>query len=401
MIPRFVRLCGPNSSKWLREKCGPEYPAVSPYVLAVGGTSLNLTSAGNYSSETAWSGSGGGYSSFEPEPLFQQSKQTSGRRSNPDVAYNADPNTGVYVYESGSWWQYGGTSAGAPQWAGLVALVDQGRAAAGKAALSTGQVLNGLYGLTGTAYSSDLHDITSGSNGYRAKTGYDLATGLGSPRALSLITFLVNTSASANVAFKASTSSPASGTPHTHTNLFGTPVALPSMGSVQAVEVSAVARALTVTEGSSSMVAAANNAARPTGSDAAAAVFATPQFVATAVTGTEGPEASCELLPRPFAAPGTDGALAPTVVPASSFITPLFNGAAAGPVTAFAAPVLIANEDTVNFQQAAATLNQASDTEASDHWEAMLGVLSLALAGGCGNAVLRSEQEEQSDRVAV
>ena len=77
-----------------------EYPAYSPNVLAVGGTSLYLNSNSTYSSETAWSGSGGGTSAFESEPTYQDGVQSTGRRTIPDVAYDADPNTGVPVYDT-------------------------------------------------------------------------------------------------------------------------------------------------------------------------------------------------------------------------------------------------------------------------------------------------------------
>lgn len=97
---------------------GAQYPAVSPSVLAVGGTSLTITTAAAYASEKAWSDSGGGPSQYEAEPSFQRQAQDSGKRSSPDVAYNADPNTGFYVYDtvpdsSGytGWFAYGGTSA--------------------------------------------------------------------------------------------------------------------------------------------------------------------------------------------------------------------------------------------------------------------------------------------------
>src|SRR5205085_2919100 len=102
------------------------------------GTSLRLTAGGAYGSESGWAGSGGGYSKYFAEPTYQNGVQHTARRSNPDVAYNADPSTGVYVYNSYAlppsytgWYSFAGTSAGAPQWAGLIALADQGRAAKG------------------------------------------------------------------------------------------------------------------------------------------------------------------------------------------------------------------------------------------------------------------------------
>jgi hypothetical protein len=173
----FVASSG-DSGAW----SGPDWPSVSPNVLAVGGTTLHLTSQNTYQSETGWSGSGGGYSKYETEPSFQHSAQQSGVRTTPDVAYNADPYTGFYVYDSvgltagqSGWWDYGGTSAGAPQWSALVALADQGRAVNGQGSLANAQSL--LYSLP----ASDFHDITSGNNHYAATVGYDLVTGRGSP----------------------------------------------------------------------------------------------------------------------------------------------------------------------------------------------------------------------------
>ena len=91
------------------------YPAYSPNVLAVGGTHLNLN-GDNYASETAWFHSGGGQSADEPEPNYQFGVQGSGQRDTPDVAFDADPATGVAVYDSynggttNPWYQVGGTS---------------------------------------------------------------------------------------------------------------------------------------------------------------------------------------------------------------------------------------------------------------------------------------------------
>jgi hypothetical protein len=115
-------------------------------------------------------------------------------RSTPDVSYDANPNSGFSVYTSvkqsgqSGWFTVGGTSAGAPQWSALIAIADQGRANAGEANLDgPTQTLPYLYEMS----SSSFHDITSGSNGYRATTGYDLATGLGSPIANVVVSNLV------------------------------------------------------------------------------------------------------------------------------------------------------------------------------------------------------------------
>jgi hypothetical protein len=173
---------------------GVEYPSASPDVLSVGGTTLDVSSDGTFISESAWSGSTGGFSLYESEPSYQTSTLESvglsdGVRTTPDVAFNADPDTGLSVYDSiaydgqSGWFVLGGTSAAAPAWAGLIAIADQGLATGGVGTLSTTEALTDLYSLP----SSDFNDITTGSNGYAATAGYDLVTGLGTPRADALI----------------------------------------------------------------------------------------------------------------------------------------------------------------------------------------------------------------------
>jgi subtilase family serine protease len=162
------------------------YPAVSPNVLAVGGTTLSLNSSGNYQAETAWGASGGGVSAYESEPSYQRGVQATGFRTSPDVAYDADPSAGFWVCDSFNnsqdpWLAIGGTSAGAPQWAALIAIADQGRALEGKGPLNgASQTLPLLYRMPGT----DFHEVSSGSSqGHVVDPSYDLATGLGSPYA--------------------------------------------------------------------------------------------------------------------------------------------------------------------------------------------------------------------------
>ncbi len=109
---------------------GVIWPSASPNVVSVGGTTLTLdATSGAVVSETAWSGSGGGVSAYEPRPVYQTNYGlTNSKRSTPDVSYDADPNTGVYVYDStpyqgsAGWWNVGGTSVGSPQWAAIQAL---------------------------------------------------------------------------------------------------------------------------------------------------------------------------------------------------------------------------------------------------------------------------------------
>jgi uncharacterized repeat protein (TIGR01451 family) len=169
------------------------YPAMSPNVVAAGGTTLMLNNT-TYLGETAWSLGGGGPSACEAQPGYQHAVQSSGARETPDVAFDADPNSGVAVYDSydfGSaapWVQVGGTSLSAPCWAGLLAITDQLRASLGASPLDgPSQLLPQLYAMPADNY----HDITSGSNGYSAGVGYDMATGIGSPVANHLVASLM------------------------------------------------------------------------------------------------------------------------------------------------------------------------------------------------------------------
>jgi subtilase family serine protease len=113
----------------------PAYPATGPWALGVGGTSLTLDPTGAALAETAWSGSGGGVSLYTPKPAWQAAATTAVRRTAPDVSYAGDPATGFAVYSStpylgqSGWFQMGGTSAGAPQWAGILAASNSLRAA--------------------------------------------------------------------------------------------------------------------------------------------------------------------------------------------------------------------------------------------------------------------------------
>lgn len=168
------------------------WPAVSPNVVGVGGTSLYLNTDGSYGSESAWSGSGGGISAYESKPAYQSSvTQSSTKRTSPDISYDADPYTGFPVYDSVNnygWMQFGGTSAGAPQWAALVAIADQGRALAGKTSLDgASQALPAIYAMN----TANFHDITTGTTGFAATAGYDLATGRGTPLANIVVKDLV------------------------------------------------------------------------------------------------------------------------------------------------------------------------------------------------------------------
>ncbi len=151
-----------------------EYPSASPNVISVGGTTLHF-SGSTFTGETGWSSGGGGCSAYETatsaQSSFSQYGQVNcgGKRATPDVSLDADPASGVSVYDSTSyqgqsgWWTVGGTSASSPMWAARSA--------------DAGAVVNSAY-----VYGSSItyRDITSGNNGAPCLVGYDLCTGRGS-----------------------------------------------------------------------------------------------------------------------------------------------------------------------------------------------------------------------------
>ncbi|MBE3559701.1 MAG: S53 family peptidase [Ktedonobacteraceae bacterium] len=172
----------------------------SPWVTAVGGTTL-ISPTRNLR-ETAWDGSGGGFSRFYQTPDYQKllpasvQQQLSNRRGVPDVSAVADPRTGLAMYQDGQWGLAGGTSASAPLWAGLMAIANQ------MAGRPLGFINPALYKIaTSSKYTQDFRDITVGNNtntdggttvaGYPAVTGWDPVTGLGAPIADKLIPDLI------------------------------------------------------------------------------------------------------------------------------------------------------------------------------------------------------------------
>jgi subtilase family serine protease len=152
-----------------------DYPSASPNVISVGGTTLHLDTSGTFTSETGWSGGGGGCSVYETatsaQSSFSQYGQVNcaGKRATPDVSLDADPASGVSVYDStryqgqAGWFRVGGTSASAPMWAARSAVA--------------GVVVNSAY-----VYGNSItyRDITSGNNGASCLVGYDLCSGRGS-----------------------------------------------------------------------------------------------------------------------------------------------------------------------------------------------------------------------------
>ena len=179
-----------------------DFPASSPNVLACGGTSL--VAAGNaIGSEAVWNdgaqggATGGGYSSVFPIPTYQANAVTGNMRGVPDVAGDADPDTGYNVRVDGQAMVVGGTSAVAPLWAGLIAVLNQ------NLNRRLGFVNPQLYSMN---QSAGFHDITQGNNGaYSAAPGWDPCTGLGSPDGAGLLAALqsaVSTAQSRNASEK-------------------------------------------------------------------------------------------------------------------------------------------------------------------------------------------------------
>ncbi len=174
-----------------------DFPASSPYVIGCGGTKLKI-SDGKISSEQTWNqlsqnegATGGGVSEVFPLPAFQDSADVPAApngfrgRGVPDVAGDADPATGFSVVVDGDSTVIGGTSAVAPLWAGLVALLNQ----------SLGKPVGYLnLALYTQSVAQTFHDITSGNNdGYTAGPGWDPCTGLGSPNGTALLAALKST----------------------------------------------------------------------------------------------------------------------------------------------------------------------------------------------------------------
>ena len=202
-------------------------PGSQPYVTSVGGTSLTSISP---LTQTVWNDSliengagGGGVSSFHTMPSYQSSApaalnvintNSSGSpcgagsgsycREVPDVSASADPQYGYVLYYSGGWTVYGGTSLAAPLWAAFTALTDASSACSG----AIGFANPVLYQAAATNYAADFSDITSGGNDYTpagyggglypAGTGYDMASGLGSPDGATLAKALCNKGGATN-----------------------------------------------------------------------------------------------------------------------------------------------------------------------------------------------------------
>jgi subtilase family serine protease len=171
---------------------GVEFPAASQYVTAVGGTSLNSPTLASGWTETVWSGAGSGCSAYIPKQSWQKDAGCA-NRTVADVAADADPATGVAVYDSfheSGWLEFGGTSVASPIIASVYAL-------AGNAVAATTPTPNtippyGGYGAYSYSHTTSLNDVTFGSNGScggsylcAGGTGYDGPTGNGTPNGTS------------------------------------------------------------------------------------------------------------------------------------------------------------------------------------------------------------------------
>ena len=162
------------------DSAGTIWPSTSPNVVSAGGTTNSRDASGNLQAQLAWSSTGGGPSRYESRPSYQSaiSQVVGNKRGTPDVAADADPNTGVWVYnvpDCNGWCIVGGTSVAAPVWSGIVN-------AAGRFSSSSQVELSTIYSNLGKA--ADFTDITQGScgphQGYVTGTGWDFCTGAGS-----------------------------------------------------------------------------------------------------------------------------------------------------------------------------------------------------------------------------
>ena len=170
---------------------GVSWPATSANVVAVGGTTTSRNpNTGAFQTEASWSEAGGGTSAMIPLPPYQRALAgiLGNARGIPDVAFDANPDTPVWVYysgrvsgERGGWWSVGGTSVAAPAMAAIVN-------AAGHFQPSSAAELAQIYGGLGntTAFADETIGICGPYGGYLAQAGWDFCTGVGSPRGLSI-----------------------------------------------------------------------------------------------------------------------------------------------------------------------------------------------------------------------
>jgi kumamolisin len=326
-----------DSGKWTTSGTGAEiYPADSVYVTTVGGTDLDTSSAGGpWASETAWSDGGGGISpdkyaipSWQTTAAAGCSSCSKSYRNAPDVSANA--NFTFYVCADQTTCtanDYGGTSFAAPMWAGYLALINQQSVANGNKTL--GFINPSLYTIgEGSSYDTDFHDITSGSNGYSATSGYDLATGWGSPNGSGLINALAG-SASTTPGYTL-TSSPgavsilqgnsgSSTITSTVTGGFDSAIALTASGEPSGVTVTFSPTSITGAGSSTATIAVASTVAAGT-------------YTIT-VTGTSGSTTETTTISLTVTAPSS-GSFTLSVSPSSGYLDEGEEGYAVVTVTA-------------------------------------------------------------------
>ena len=181
-----------------------DWPAVSPNVLAVGGTGMDWSGSGTRY-EQAWVKGGGGVSAYEALPTWQAGVKAAGvaltKRGVADVSFNANPMTGQYVAltlpgaAALTWTAYGGTSISSPQWAGIIAVANAIRVSNAKATLGDihSLIYKSIAPVPGT-YASAFADVVDGNNGAcaicSAGVGYDTSTGWGTPNVAALMPIL-------------------------------------------------------------------------------------------------------------------------------------------------------------------------------------------------------------------
>jgi kumamolisin len=185
--------------------CGAQYPSSSPWVVSAGGTTVHRNYLGDFKNEACWSGSGGGTSSQEtytssftggnvgPWADFQYPIFGPSSRRTPDLSFDSDPNSGVFVLSqyNGGWWIVGGTSVASPALAGIVNLAHNRLGSYFLPAVNplgyfNNEENNLLYSQLPTSrdYKRNFYDVTLGSNGCTVDKSWDYCTGVGSPRGL-------------------------------------------------------------------------------------------------------------------------------------------------------------------------------------------------------------------------
>jgi subtilase family serine protease len=170
-----------------------DYPSASPKVVSAGGTTLQFSSKtqspSTFTGEIGWSDGGGGPSAYEAKPSFQSRVTLLGsKRGTPDISFDADPNSGVSVYDStvyegqSGWWVVGGTSVSAPSLAGIINAAGTFYGSANVLAEIYSVYATTCSNSTSICYGNDFRDIVSGKAGkYSAGPGWDFVTGIGSP----------------------------------------------------------------------------------------------------------------------------------------------------------------------------------------------------------------------------